>query len=203
MKKLLFLLVCALLLLLASASPALADFWYQVSPYDGSVTWANDDTLEWDFDSDGVVPAGVDTRVGFTLITLNRGGSMPQAKNLLLRLVVIKAGSPPSTPPVVLVDEFTCQRYWGAPYDYNAWMTGHPDFVIPHFNPKIGAVVTGRDWLVPLPALTPGDYEIFISDKLTKKWVDPLYMPPGETPLKTAPWDWMDFSSTFRVSSAP
>ena len=140
--------------LLASASPALADFWYQVSPYDGSVIWADDDTLEWEFDS--AVPAGVDIRVGFTLITLNRGGSMPQAKNLLLRLVVTKAGSPPSTPPLVVVDEFTCREYWGAPYDYNAWMTGHPDYVIPHFNPKIGAVVTGRDWLVPLPALTPG-----------------------------------------------
>ena len=201
MKKLLFLLVCALLLLLASASPALADFWYQVSPYDGSVIWANDDTLEWEFDSP--VPAGVDTRVGFTLITLNRGGSMPQAKNLLMRLVVTKVGSPPSTPPLVVVDEFTCRDYWGAPYDYNAWMTGHPDYVIPHFNPRIGAVVTGRDWLVPLPTLTPGTYEIFISDKLTKKWVDPLYMPPGETPLKTAPWDWTDFSSRFVVSAVP
>ena len=201
MKKLLFLLVCALLLLLTSASPALADFWYQVNPYDGSVIWADDATLEWDVTP--TVPAGADTRVGFTLITLNRGGSMPQAKNLLLRLVVTKVGSPSSTPPLVVVDEFTCRKYWGAPYDYNAWMTNHPDYVIPHFNPRIGAVVTGRDWLVPLPPLTPGTYAISVSDRLTKKWVDPLYMLPGETPLKTAPWDWADFSSTFVVSAAP
>ena len=194
MKKLLFLLVCALLLLLASASPALADFWYQVNPYDGSVIWADEATLKWELTD--TAPAGADTRVGFTLITLNRGGANPQAKNLLLRLVVTKQGS---TTPIVVVDEFTCRKYWGAPYDYNAWMTDYPDLVIPHFNPRIGAVVTGRDWLVPLPPLTPGTYDIFISDKLTKKWVDPLYLPPREGPLKTAPWDWTDFSSTFVV----
>ena len=47
MKRLLFLPACALLLLLASAAPALADTYYQVSPYDGSAIWADDDSLTW------------------------------------------------------------------------------------------------------------------------------------------------------------
>jgi hypothetical protein len=194
MKRLSLLLVCALLLLLASAAPALADFYYQVSPYDGSALWVNDDTLTWG--PARTIPAGADVRVGLSLVAMNHGGALSQSQALLLRLEVSAKGS---STPLCAVDESTCGSFWGAPYPYNDWMVDYPDFALYPYNPNVGAEATARDWLVPMPPLTSGRYAISYSEKLTRALVDPLYLPPSEGPGKKGPWDWTDYEATFVV----
>lgn len=194
MKRLLFLPACALLLLLASAAPALADTYYQVSPYDGSAIWADDDSLTWG--PARTIPAGADVRVGLSLAAMNHGGALSQPEALLLRLEVSARGS---STPLCTVDESTCGGFWGAPYPYNDWMVDYPDFVLYPYNPNVGAEPTGRDWLVPMPPLAAGRYTISYSEKLTRALVDPLYLPPSEGPGKKGPWDWTDYEATFVV----
>jgi hypothetical protein len=195
MGKLLFLLTCALLLLLASATPALADFYYQVSPYDGSVLWADEATQTWG--TVRTIPSGADVRVGLSLVAMNHGGAMSQSEAFLFRLEVTKRGS--STPLRAPVDESTCGSFWGAPYPYNDWMVDYPDFVLYPYNPSVGAEATARDWLVPMGSLTSGRYTISYSEKLTRPIVDPLFLPPSEGPGKKGPWDWTDYEATFVV----
>ena len=195
MKRLLFLLTCTLLLLLAPAAPALADFYYQVSPYDGSALWVDEGTLKWG--PVATIPAGADVRVGLSLVAMNHGGAMSQSEALLLRLTVTRKGS--SLPVRAPVDESTCGGFWGAPYAYNDWMVDYPDFAVYPYNPNVGAEATARDWLVPMGPLPAGKYSISYAEKLTRTIVDPLYLPPSEGPGKKGPWDWTDYGATFTV----
>jgi hypothetical protein len=194
MKKTLFFSCCILVLLLASAVPALADVYYQVSPYDGSTIWADDSTQTWG--PVRAVPAGADVRVGLSLAAMNHGGAMSQSEAILIQLEVTQKGSPT---PLCTVDESTCGSFWGAPYPYNPWMIDYPDFLLYPYNPNVGAEATGRDWLVPLGPLPAGRYTISYSEKLTRTIVDPLYLAPSEGPGKKGPWDWTDYEATFVV----
>ena len=103
MKKLLFLLCCAMLLLLGSAAPALADYYYQVNPYDGSAIWADVASVTWGDSS--TVPALSGIGVGLSLVAVTRGGVISQSKDLMYRLTVTRVAPGPassiagSTPP--------------------------------------------------------------------------------------------------------
>ncbi len=184
MRKLLFLLCCASLLLLATAAPALAAYFYQVGP-DGSVIWVDESTMTWG--NARSVPQGADVRVGFSLLAITQGGAISQAKDWLSRLEVRRAGPGPGS-LIAKVDESSCQLYWGVPYHWNDWTTGHPELVTTPWNGS-QAGVWGIDWLVPMPTLAKGTYSVTYSSKLSHTIADPLFAHPWEYQL-AYPWDW-------------
>lgn len=187
MKKLLFLLCCSSLLLLASAAPALADIYYQWLP-DGNAILINESTLKWH--AVATVPAGADTRVGFGLVAITHGGVISQSKVLFCQLEVTRVDSSPAS-LIKKVDASTCQRYWGAPYHWNDWLSDYPDDVITPYN-GTQAGVWGRDWLVPLPPLEAGSYRVSFSDKILHKIGDPLFARPWEY-QHVLPHDWIQY----------
>ena len=194
MKKSLFLLCCAWLLLLASAAPALADSYYQWLP-DGQAIWVNESTLKWH--SVDTVPPGADTRVGLGLVAITRGGVISQSKNILFEIKVTRVDPLPAS-PIKSVDASTCQRYWGTPYHWNDWLSDYPDDVITPYN-GTQAGVWGRDWLVPMPPLAAGTYSVSFRDKILHKIGDPLFAHPWEY-QHVYPHDWTNWGDvTFVV----
>ena len=195
MKKLLFLLCCALLLLLGSAAPALADYYYQVDPYEGGAVWVDDSTLTWG--PVDTVPALSDIRVGLSLVAITRGGAISQSKDVLFRLTVKRMDPGPAS-LIRKVGAAECRRYWGAPYHWNDWMTAYPELVITPYNGS-QAGVWGIDWLVPMPPLTAGTYRMCVSDKVLHRIADPLFARPWEYQL-VYPHDWVQYDEvTFVV----
>ena len=81
MKKLLFLLVCALLMLVGTAAPALATtpIFYAVD-VDG--VWAVDRDNQTFWWADYRIPAGANVRIGHTFGFLNRGGGAEHPKGV-------------------------------------------------------------------------------------------------------------------------
>jgi hypothetical protein len=116
---------------------------------------------------------------------------------MLVKLEVTRVDPVPAS-LIKKVDASTCQRYWGAPYHWNDWMTAYPELVIAPYNGS-QAGVWGRDWLVPLPPLAPGTYRVSYSDKFLHTIADPLFAHPWEYQL-VYPHDWISWDDvTFVV----
>ena len=183
MKKLSFLLGCVLLLLVATAVPAMADpLYYQVYVYDGSAAWIDESTTTWG--PVDAVPVGADVRISTSWVALNRGlaGSFPNA--MLERLEVLD----PLGNVVASCDESTCRTFWAAPYLYNDWFD-EADWVYPA-NPKRSAGVWAVDWMVPFRPATAGTYTIVYSDKQIRTVADPMWATPGTVVPIYPMYDW-------------
>jgi hypothetical protein len=198
MKKLLFLSVCVLLLLCATAAPASASrdtypspaypaHWYNVDPW-GYGVYSVDETAHTVDGPVAAVPLAPDSSasmpiyVGGTWICATYGQSIRQAKALLQRLEVWKEDGT----VVVSIDESTSQSYWVGPYDVNT-SYGH-DYA--PYNPKVQAGIWGMDWMIPTGPLAAGTYYVKYSNKLTHWISDPLF---DKKAIHYAPFDWTDY----------
>jgi len=201
-KKLLFLSVCVLLLLCATAAPASArdtyptpaypPCWYNVDPWGGGVYWV-DETAHTSGGPISAVPlatgetVSLPVYVGWTSICATYGQSIRQAKALLQRLEVWTYAKDGSRVDIIKpIDESTSQSYWVGPYDVNT-AYGH-DYA--PYNPKVQAGIWGMDWLIPTGPLAAGTYYVKYSNKLTHWTCDPLF---DKKAIHYQPWDWTDY----------
>jgi hypothetical protein len=187
MRKLLFLLACTLLLLLAFAAPALADAdYYFAFVYDGSV-YAVDETAHTVLPVD-TIPPGSSVVCGFSWVAVNRGLASTFPRAALVRLTV----TGPDGTIVGQCDETDCAVFWGGTYLYNDWYADPTMWVFP-YNPKVAAGPWGRDWLVPCGRLPAGEYTIAYSDKFIRAVADPMWGQPGTYPPVYHAYDWYDW----------
>lgn len=192
MKRLLFLVCCALLLSLAVAAPALADVtYYVVYPPDGTVlAWDQDTGRYWDVDT---IPAGSEVVCGFTWAATNRGLAMTIDRAMLMRMSVVGQGG-----VVGRCDESDCRGFWGPLYN-QADMYDPSLWLLP-YNLKRASGVWMRDWEVPCGILPVGAYTISYSDKFTRAVADPGWDQPGTYPPVYPAYDWYEYeSATFTV----
>lgn len=193
MKRLLFLVCCALLLSLAFAAPALADVTsYVVYPFDGSVVaWDQSAGVWWEVPT---IPAGSEVVCGFTWAATNRGLAMTIDRAMLMRLTV--AASDGSI--VRRCDESDCRGFWGPLY--NQEDVYDPSLWIFPYNPNQASGVWGRDWEVPCGILEAGVYTVSYSDMFTRAVADPGWERPGTYPPVYPAYDWYEYDSvTFTV----
>lgn len=221
MKRLLFLLACALLLILAIAGPALAadqiqwQVWINIHAAEAppAVLWSNYTTMYWsDIDAKGRPYAAVprtatDVAVGSGAAFVNSGNTAAFAKAFFQRIDVYD----PSGKQIVHVDETDCQNYWSDLYRFNDW--GNPYDPLLPYNPNIGqGMMWGVDWYVPLlrapstaTSLKAGIYTVVYNNMLTHTLADPMFpgrVPGGEgyPPIgHAAPWNDEPIVVTFRV----
>lgn len=193
-KELLFLVLCALLLLVAAAPVAAADqIHYEVvinfhdttSP--AYVFWVNE--TQWSFKWVRAVPrSATDVRVTETVSFVNSGSLAVFAKAFFQRMTVSYLDRGNGATVIASCDESTCQAFWGAPYPLNNWMGDDPAYWLYPYNPNIGAGMWSADWMVPLlpqpnpggRTLQPGTYAITYTDMLAHVCADPMY--PGRVP---------------------
>lgn len=192
-KKPLFLLCCTVLLLCATAAPALADpLYYQVYVYDGSAIWVDESTTS--FGLVDAVPAGADVRISASWLAMSHGLATSYPKAMLQRLQVLD----PYGDIVKACDESTCRTFWTAPYLNNDYYE-EPEWLYPA-NPKRSAGVWGVDWMVPFRPLTAGTYTIVYSDKQVRTVADPMWATPGSVVPIYPRYDWYSWPQvTFEV----
>jgi hypothetical protein len=201
-KKLLFLCVCALLLLCAAAvpasasrdtypSPAYPPYWFNVDPWGSGVYWV-DETAITSGGPIAAVPLAPGSSVsppiyvGGTWLCATYGQSIRQAKALLQRLEVWTYAKDGSRVDIITpIDESTSQSYWVGPYDVNT-AYGH-DYA--PYNPKVQSGIWGMDWMIPTGPLPAGTYWVKYSDKLTHWICDPLF---DKKAFHYEPFDWTD-----------
>jgi hypothetical protein len=196
-KKLLFLLGCTLLLLVATAAPSLADanHYYQVNAYDegaGLVDVSAKTSTPVD-----AVPVGADVRIQAAWITTSLGlaNSVPDA--ILERLSVLDPKGNPV--PACEVDESTCRGFWTPPFLWDGWNT--PLGYLSPYNPNRSAGIWARMWLVPFVPLTRGTYTIFYTEVWTRAIADPMWDQPGSYPPVYPAIEWPTSVVTFKVVS--
>ena len=203
-KKLMFLVVCALLLLCATAAPASArdtyptpaypPYWYNVDCFGWGAYWV-DEVAHTAGGPVSAVPAGSPVYVGSMWICATYGQSIRQAKAMLQRLEVWTYVNGNRVDVIKPIDESTSRSYWVGPYDVNT-AYGH-DYA--PYNPKVQSGIWGMDWVVPLGGLEPGIYWQTYSDKLTHQCADPHF---DRTPVHYAPWDWTNYGTySFEVAA--
>jgi hypothetical protein len=208
-KKLPFLLVCALVPVFVGAAPASATEgvqWQVVlnfhSPGYVDICRADYDNQSWttlDADGDAVlasVPAdAANVAVGTSTAFVNRGNTSVFAKAFFQKLKVYD----PTGKLVIDCDASECQGYWSAPYRYNDWTNPFGPLVA--YNPTIGGgMMWAVDWFVQLPPdpltgkLAAGTYRVEYWNMVTHRLADPMF--PGRVPGKVGyppiggPWGW-------------
>lgn len=204
MKRLLFVLVCALLLLAATAAPAAArdsyptpaypPLWYGVGCMGPYAFWVNETTHAAGMLEGTTIPAGYPVYVGETWICCTYGQSIRQAKALLQQLEVWTVNKDGSKNMLVDIDESTSQSRWVGPYNVNVAYSH--DWT--PYRPQVQTGMWGMDWMIPLGKLAKGEYFYNYSD-LQLHWVsDPLF---EATPLHYEPdAKWVDHGTyTFTV----
>jgi len=194
MKKLLFLIGCALLLLLATAAPALADaINYQVNVY-GEGIGRVDESAKTVTPVDAV-PVGADVRIQGAWLTTSFGLSNSAPDAILERLTVLDPKGNPV--PACEVDESNCHGFWAAPFLLSEWDT--PMSWETPYNPNRNAGVWMRLWLVPFVPLTRGTYTIFYTEVWTRAIADPMWDQPGSYPPVYPAIEWPTSVVTFKV----
>jgi len=186
MKKLLFLILCTLLVLFGVTVPALAaaDFYF-VFVYDGSVL-AIDETAHTVVTVDKI-PPGSRVVCGYSWVAINRGLAATFPRAALMRLTVTGPSG-----LVVRCDETDCADFWSAPYRWNDWYSD-PSWWAFAYNPKVAAGPWVCDWLVPCGNLPAGNYAIAYSDKFVRAMADPMWERPGTYPPVYPAYDWYDY----------
>ena len=180
-KKLLFLVVCALLLLCATAAPASArdtyptpaypPYWYNVDCFGWGAYWV-DEVAHTAGGPVRAVPAGSPVYVGSTWICATYGQSVRQAAAMLQRLEVWTYDKDGSKSYVLApIDESISQSYWVGPYDVN---TAYGHDYAPH-NPEVQSGIWGMDWVVALGPLAKGTYWFTYSELRTHSISDPHF----------------------------
>jgi hypothetical protein len=194
MKKLLFLLACALLLLAATAVPASAAvtyYWVDLNDYSVSAV----DEVNKTFIPVRCVPRYSDARLGYTTTFLNRGLTTSFQNALLFDVTVTdRYGN-----EVARCKAEASADHWGAPYHLNDWLDP-ADWFYPPNPAAIAAGIWEVDWTLQLPPLPPGVYTVEEWDTLTRTIADPMWeVTPGTgTPIHTG-WPWTRWEGTFRV----
>lgn len=209
MKKLLFLLGCALLLLAVAAAPAAAADKIQwqvvVGPHwtgEPYIIWVDFTNKTWsDVDENNnyftAVPASAtDVAIVDVSLFVTSGNCKVFAKALFQRMTVDDPnGTQVIIPPV---DESNCHKFWTPLYRPNDFTSIYGP-ALP-YNPRIGGgMMWEMDWKVPLPLnsegkLTPGPYKVTYNQMLTHTCADPMF--PGRVPGRVlwppighaAPW---------------
>jgi hypothetical protein len=219
MKRLLFLLACALLLILAIAAPAPAADKIQwqviVGPHwsgEPFIAYVNQTDHTFGYLDEGgnlftsVPTAATNVVVGDAVAFVNRGNMKVFAKAYFQEMTV----DDPDGKRVVDIDRTECHDFWGPLYHYNDFVG--PDGPLLPYNPRIGAGMWEKDWLQPLPLnpatgkVKPGTYTVTYNSMLTHRCADPMWpdrgAPGGEGyPPIGGPSDWWDEpgSLTFEV----
>jgi len=195
MKRLLVSISCVLLLLAATASPALADadHFYMVNAY-GEGAMQVDASAKTVTPVDAV-PLGADVRIQGAWLTTSFGlaNSVPGA--ILQRLAVLDPQGNPI--PACAVDESRCRGFWAAPFLLSEWDT--PLSWETPYNPKRSAGVWMRLWLVPFVPLTSGTYTIVYTEVWTRAIADPMWEQPGSYPPVYPAMEWPTSVVTFEV----
>jgi hypothetical protein len=203
MKRLLFLFVCALLLLGAAAAPVAArdtyptpaypPYWYGASVMGPYTWWVDETTHTAGLLDRPTFPAGYPVYVGETWYCCTYGQSIRQAAALQQRLEVWTYDRAGSKVVLVSVDESTSQDRWVGPYDVNASYSH--DYTA--YRPQVQSGFWGMDWMIALGPLAKGTYFYSYSDK-QDHWVsDPLF---DATPYHYEPHDWIDHGTySFKV----
>jgi hypothetical protein len=192
MKKLLFLTVCALLLLFAVAGPALADTAYVVSPFEPAPV-AIDPSLGTAKFVDAI-PAGSQVFFGYSWRSLNRGlaATAPYASRMRLSVVA------PDGTVVGHCNESDCQGFWGPLFRWNEALWGSPEWWDYPYNPKAAAAgMWARDWRVPCGKLPAGEYTCTYNDMLIRAVADPMWEQPGSYPPVYPAYDWPETPMVF------
>ena len=194
MKKLQFLIGCALLLLLATAAPALADAnLYYVNAIGEGTTLV--DVSAKTATPVAAVPVGTDVRIqsGWITTSLGLANSAPDA--ILQRLTVLDPKGNPV--PACEVDESNCRGFWTAPFLWDGWDT--PLGYLSPYNPNRSAGIWARFWLVPFVPLTRGTYTIYYTEVWTRAIADPAWDQPGSYPPVYPAYEWPTSEVTFKV----
>jgi hypothetical protein len=189
MKRLLFILVCALLLLMAVAAvPAMAGaplraepplpmhtaiLWY---PFDGSWFEYPDGTYasEIDHSVGDVISSDYDIVVGsgWVTMTLGRANSVP---NYLQYRVKVDGA--------VTTSFSLSKRFWSGAF------RGELDPMTQPFNAKIGAGLWVNYLFMPVKTLAPGTYALDVTERLTHTTTDMLFAgEPSSHPLMYKPY---------------
>lgn len=196
MRKPLFLIVCLFLLLFAVTAPALAQPFYVVNPYDGSVVVA--DRSQHAASPVDSIPAGSTVVCGYSWIAVNRGLAATAPYAFRMRLRVVDA----SGTLIARCGKFDCQSSWGGLYRWNVMWCNSPDMIATAYNPKMAAGIWARDWLVPCGTLPVGEYTVTYNEMLTRAVADPMWAEPGSVPAVWPAYGWSDapIVSTFEVT---
>lgn len=198
MKKLLFLLVCVLLLLCAVAAPAVARDtyppypanWYFVS-VDGSTYWMDEVTHTWGpTDLPRTVPADdLHVAIGGTWFCATYGQCIAQAGAVRQTLDFWKDGE---SEFILSLDERAARAYWGRPYDPEAAYGITPeDLGGSFYNPKVQSGFWAIDWIVWIGPLEEGTYWLEYKNYTAHNTVDPHF---EKTPIHYPKgWVWADY----------
>jgi hypothetical protein len=174
MKKLLLLMVCVLLLLCATAGPALAQdtyppypsLWYGVMLWDGSVWWINE--TNHTYGQVNAVPAGYPyVAINASWYCADYGQCLAQSGSLLQTLDLGRKGQS----AFFSLDPVAARGCWTRPYDPAASYGA----VGSQYNPKEQAGFWAIDWTVWIGPLTRGTYWYHYRDYQAHQCVDPLF----------------------------
>ena len=198
MKRLLFLLVCVLLLLFATAAPALADdYFYGFSPY-------HEDPFRVDmseglavFLEEGYIPADSHEVIfGMSWTSLNRGLVLKVPD--IFRMELSVTGPYPAMTVRAHCDQSDCRQYWSALYRWNERLWASPDWqAIPNHPEAAAAGIWSRNWWVSCGTLPAGKYTVEYREILTRTLADPWTWPgPG---IQYPPYDTGVVEYTFWV----
>jgi hypothetical protein len=179
MRKVLFLILCVLLLGVVAA-PALAT--EPVPPPDTAVLWWPFDGSWYDFpagvpegvlhDAGTPIPNGDDVWIGSGWVAETRG---------LVRTVPIYLQYKVDVPGVLTTKWADSRSHWWAPFV--------TDGQIPAFNPRIGAKTWAIYVFFPLGKLGPGDYTGAVSERCTHTTTDlGILRENGHGPTMFKPW---------------
>ncbi len=191
-KKLLFLVVCTLLLLFAVSAPALADSpIYLVDIFEPAPMAVDQSTgYVWFVDK---IPAGSQVFWGWSWRSLNKGvvSTVPD----IFRMELSITGPGRNGTVRAQCDQSDCRSYWSELFRWNDTYSENT-WLLPLHPTAAAAGLWARHWWVPCGSLRAGTYAATYREILTRTVADP-WTYPG--PVEYLPYDTGVVEYTFTV----